>query len=62
MSIKAPHWAPAGTHPTSKGWATPTGEVVKKAEVYCGTNRRVAFGSSRTDIARSTSRRISGNT
>lgn len=30
MSIKAPHWAPAGTHPTSKGWTTPTGEVVKK--------------------------------
>lgn len=30
MPIKTPHWAPKGTHPTSKGWTTPSGEVVKK--------------------------------
>ena len=30
MAIKTPHWAPKGTHPTSKGWTTPSGEVVKK--------------------------------
>ena len=30
MAIKTPHWAPKGTHPTAKGWMTPSGEVVKK--------------------------------
>jgi len=30
MAIKTPHWAPKGTHPTAKGWMTPSGEIVKK--------------------------------
>lgn len=30
MTIKTPHWAPEGTHPTTVGWMTPEGEVVKK--------------------------------
>jgi len=28
--IQTPHWAPAGTYPTEKGWVSPTGEVIKK--------------------------------
>ena len=28
--IRTPHWAPAGTHPTERGWVTQTGEVIKK--------------------------------
>jgi len=30
MAIRTPHWLPAGTVPTTKGWMTPDGEVVKK--------------------------------
>jgi len=28
--IRTPHWAPAGTYPTERGWVTPWGEVIKK--------------------------------
>ena len=28
--IRTPHWAPAGTYPTERGWVTPSGEVIKK--------------------------------
>lgn len=30
MAIRTPHWAPAGTYPTNKGWVSPSGEVIKK--------------------------------
>lgn len=30
MAIRTPHWAPAGTYPTERGWVSPTGEVLKK--------------------------------
>ena len=33
MAIRTPHWAPAGTYPTTKGWVTPRGEVVKKQKI-----------------------------
>jgi len=28
--IRTPHWAPAGTYPTERGWVSPSGEVIKK--------------------------------
>lgn len=31
--ICTPHWAPAGTYPTIKGWVTPSGEVIKKQKM-----------------------------
>lgn len=30
MPIRTPHWAPAGSYPTNKGWVSASGEVLKK--------------------------------